>query len=81
MTDPFDRELRATFDELRAADAATVPAFSLPRRRVARKLIWAVVAAAAVIVAATLVLHRKPEPAPIDITQWRAPTDVLLQMR
>jgi hypothetical protein len=92
MTDPIDRELQAAFDELRAADAASAPAFSslannpvpIVRRSVAARVVWAAIAAGVLIVAATVVLRARRAPAPdaepLDITQWKAPTDILLEM-
>ena len=77
-----DQELRDRFAELRAYERATAPAFELPAAPRWPRRWWlaggtTLVAAAAVVV---LLLTRKPQEPEMSITEWVAPTDVLLQM-
>lgn len=96
MTDAIEREIRAMFDELRAIDAASAPAFGaivsqgLPQTIPiaaagrGRRVIWAAVAAGAIIAAAVFALRSghdtQPAVASTDISQWTAPTDILLDL-
>jgi len=82
-----DRDLRARFAALREEEAAHAPEFALPtpqrRRRFAGSL-TPVAECALAIVAAIFVLRfvalepRRPSPPVASLTEWRAPTDFLL---
>ena len=77
-----DQELRERFAELRAFEHASAPAFELPEHRMPRQ--WRVAGASTALVAAAavviLLLVRDAQEAEMSITDWVAPTDVLLQM-
>jgi hypothetical protein len=81
-----DRDLRARFAELRRQDVLRAPEFAglMHRARRARRPMFTRMAAAAVcvLVAGLLVLTlhlRHPAPPAPSLTQWRSPTEFLLQ--
>lgn len=78
-----DRDLRARFAELRRQDALRAPEFAgLIRRSRPPMFRRMAVAAVCVLVAGLLVLvlyPRRPAPPALSLTQWRSPTDFLLQ--
>lgn len=83
MTDDF----RSTFGELRAYERAQTPDFEalLARapRASARRMSIAIGTAAIAAAAAVVLLwprHMGDDAAPLTITQWRAPTDFLLEI-
>jgi hypothetical protein len=83
---PFDdQELRERFAALRGEDAERAPDFAeLRKRRSPPRPSWraraAVVAALAVVVVLLFMHYRRPSPPPeSSITEWRSPTEFLLQ--
>jgi len=81
-----DQDLRERFAALRREDAAQAPVFALPgRRRISAPWSWRnpVMALSALVLAAVVffTLHRDPDrPAHgQSITEWKSPTDFLLQ--
>ena len=93
--DLHDNELRSRFAELRREEEAQGPAFALPRpngmrhgSRLQPRLgrIAAVALCLAGIIAGVLFLQllrphvdRSPGKAPVSLTEWKAPTDFLLE--
>lgn len=83
----FEDELRERFAELREYERSRTPALQLPRSgssprrgsRVARVGRAAGIAIAATV-AVVVLLSRREAPAEMSITEWQAPTDVLLLM-
>jgi hypothetical protein len=81
-----DQRLKSAFGELRAHERAQAPALEsllthVTRKRVRRSALL-VSALAAATAAVFVVFWPRPtadDVAPLTITQWRAPTDVLLQ--
>jgi hypothetical protein len=80
-----DQELRERFAELREYELAQAPAFELPRARSRSRsrgglrVAGAGTAVVVAIIALVLITRRAREPE-ISITEWQAPTDVLLRM-
>ncbi len=72
--------MKALFEELRAHERASVPAFDDVVRRRTRQRTHVVVLALAAALAVLLLWprHMKDDVAAPSITQWRAPTDALL---
>ena len=74
-----DDRLKNAFAELRRAEMAHVPAFRVARQArlpVLHRLAFAWIVLLIVIGVAIIPRHRQPRP---SITEWRAPTDFLLQ--
>ena len=79
-----DRDLRERFAALRREDASQAPEFDAVLRHARRsKTAWSrwAAAAAMVVVAAVLLVKFYPRPAPPtqSITEWKSPTDFLLE--
>ena len=87
MSGDQERELRRAFKELRSPDSHYAPELRavLDRPRTERRypMLWlaTLAAAAATIVALMFAWPRSREVAPstMSITEWRAPTDILLR--
>jgi len=91
MTTDDDRDLRERFAALRREEEAGAPAIEgLVARarartrgealRIRRPVLVLATAAAVLLVIALLDLHKPPRPFPVpSITEWRSPTDFLLQ--
>jgi hypothetical protein len=91
MTADDDRELRERFAALRREDEAGAPALerllarARPRAGTGKEALrlgrpaLALAAAAAVFLGIALLDPRKPPPSLPSITEWRSPTDFLLQ--
>ena len=85
-----DEELRAHFNDLRAEDAGTVPAFAVPANaphvgRLPSRAWWLAIAATIAIVATLAGLRARARVTPAvvrvdpSILNWTAPTDGLLR--
>jgi hypothetical protein len=84
LPSPDELLLRTAFDELRTLDRAHVPPFRSPGQPRSAVLHWTRPLAAAmlalfVVLTFSVLVHKTPAIENVSMSDWKAPTDFLLQ--